>query len=87
MANYFQDPADSIFGGKEWQIIFRTRPKMILAGKEWQTISWMRRNMILAGMNGKLFSGPGRIRFWRERVANYFQDPAEHDFGGKIVLW
>ena len=39
MANYFLEAAESIFGGKEWQIIFRTRPKMILAGKEWQTIS------------------------------------------------
>jgi hypothetical protein len=36
-------------------------------------------------MNGKLFPGSGREYFWRERVANYFQDPVENDFGGKRV--
>ena len=33
MANYFVDAAKSIYGGKEWRIIFWTRQIMVLAGK------------------------------------------------------
>jgi len=74
MANYFVDAAKSIYGGKEWRIIFWTRQIMILAGKNGKLFCGcgQQRNLMLAGNSGRKFSGTANLILAGKSGRKYF---------------